>query len=124
MKQALPSETWILTHEPLYAVNHSGTLISNKTLQRLIEAQLTQSIKLIISGHVHMFEAINFTDSAPPQLIVGIGGTKTESRPTLPIDVQNAVVIQHTGYMVWDRDGQNWKGQLHDKGGSPIARCP
>jgi predicted phosphodiesterase len=124
VKRALPSETWILTHEPFYAVNHSGTLVSNKTLQRRIEAQLTQNIKLIASGHVHMFEAINFGDSTlPPQLILGMGGTKTESKPTLPIDVQNAVIIPHTGYMVWDRDGQNWNGQLHEKGAKPIANC-
>jgi hypothetical protein len=39
---------------------------------------LPPSIKMIVSGHIHMFEALSFGDDnppRPPQLVVGTGGT-------------------------------------------------
>ena len=37
--------------------------------------------------------------------------------------VISGVVLSHFGYMVWDREGTNWDGQLFDERGSPTVRC-
>jgi len=47
------------------------------------------AIKMIVSGHNHMFEALSFGDAKPPrapQLVVGTGGTKLAKKPEEPAD--------------------------------------
>lgn len=84
-----------------------------------------------MSGHVHAFEALSFKEANPahvPQLVVGDSGTKLAREPHVPNNVSGApvtsgVVFSHFGYMVWDREGTNWNGQLFDERGSPRVRC-
>ena len=86
---------------------------------------------MIVSGHIHIFEALSFGQTDPrrrPQLVVGTGGDKLAKKPEKPIvvddvTVDDALILKSFGYMVWDRDGANWKGELFDEDGSPIAHC-
>jgi hypothetical protein len=39
------------------------------------------------------------------------------------VPVDDALIVKSFAYMVWDRDGANWKGELFDEDGTPIARC-
>jgi hypothetical protein len=70
-----------LTHAPFNAVRRNKTTRKNQvanTLQQQAPGDLLPpAIKMIVSGHIHMFEALSFGDAKPPrapQLVVGTGG--------------------------------------------------
>ena len=79
---------------------------------------------MIVSGHIHIFEALSFGQTnlqRRPQLVVGTGGDKLAKKPEEPIvvdgvTVDDALILKSFGYMVLDRDGANWKGELFDEG--------
>jgi predicted phosphodiesterase len=91
---------WLLTHRPLYglrsykgaAPNHTGTYVfDNTTLQAAAvqPADLLSRFEMIVSGHIHSFEALNVeavvggqTLHRTPQLVVGIGGDNLEPLET------------------------------------------
>ena len=92
---------------------------------------LPRDIQMIVSGHVHTFEALSFRDinpPRPPQLVVGTGGVKLAKKPNKPDNisgapVNKALILKEFGYIVWDREGTNWSGELFSEDGAQIARC-
>lgn len=131
----IPSPAWLLTHAPFNAVRWDKTKrkneIANTIQQRALGDHLPKDIEMIVSGHVHMFEALSFGDANatnPAQLVVGTGGVKLAKKPNKPEDidgipVSDALILRDFGYMVWDRDGTNWKGSLFDEDNARLARC-
>lgn len=76
---------WLAAHHPLWGIssfNDKSPDIS--TLEETLQAALAQTtaqqlptnFKLLLAGHVHLFEALEFTDTRPPQFVFGGGGTK------------------------------------------------
>jgi len=133
--QAIPAPAWLLTHSPFNAIRRDKTTGENKVdntiLQEAVGDILSSDIAMIVSGHIHIFEALTFGQTDPqrrPQLVVGTGGDKLAKKPEKPIvvgdvTVDDVLILKSFGYMVWDRDGANWKGELFDEDGSPIAHC-
>ena len=131
----LDAPTWLLSHAPFNAVrlnkDTDADEVDDTIQQRALGSLLPATVKLIVSGHVHAFEAISFNGANSahvPQLVVGDSGTKLAREPHVPNNVSGAavtsgVVLSHFGYMVWDREGTNWNGQLFDERGSPRVRC-
>jgi hypothetical protein len=130
----IPSSAWILTHAPFNAVKsdkNGGDEIVNTVQQRALGDQLPKDIEMIVSGHVHTFEALSFADTnppKPPQLVVGTGGVKLAKKPKEPdevagVPVSDALILKRFAYMVWDRDGASWRGVLFDQDGAQLARC-
>jgi len=132
---SVQSPTWLLTHAPFNAVrlnkNNQEDQVDNTIEQRALGDLLPPAVKLIVSGHVHAFEALSFGEASPariPQLVVGNSGTKLAKQPEEPTEVggvrvTSGLILSKFGFMVWDRDGANWNGQLFDETGLPIARC-
>jgi hypothetical protein len=75
---------WLLTHKPLAGglLNLSGKeqVVTNATLQSLTKGALPPGIAVILSGHIHLAEALSFERAAakPFQIIAGNGGTLLE----------------------------------------------
>ena len=132
VESAIPSPAWMLTHVPFNAPvrTFAGTIVSDTIQHRAIGERLSRNIKMIASGHVHLFEALSFGGDTPPpaQLVVGTGGTELDAPPDElskinGSPVHNAFIRGHFGYMVWNREGPNWNGELHDQLGQPLAHC-
>ena len=77
--------TWFSAHHPIWGVsswNANSPNISalEPTLQAAVaksqQGALPKHINLLLAGHVHLFEALQFDDGRPPQFIFGGGGTK------------------------------------------------
>jgi hypothetical protein len=72
---------WVLTHKPLAGglLNLSGKeqIVTNATLQSIAKGALPPRIAVIVSGHIHLAEALSFERAAakPFQIIAGNGGT-------------------------------------------------
>jgi len=142
---SVPANAWLLSHAPFNAVRvgkkarndtddkalrQEGT-VDNTLQQQAIGGLLPPGIKMIVSGHIHLFEALSFGGRIPPQLVVGTGGDKLGKKPKVPAEIAGvpvtaSIVLKHFGYMVWDRDdrdGQKWKGELRNEDGAPMVRC-
>jgi hypothetical protein len=134
---SIPDYAWLTTHRPLNAMlaTPSGApsnIVSNKVLQRALGAVMPASVRMIVSGHIHFFQAVDFGGVRPPQLVVGTGGDNLDKMPPLTLmgadingrKVVNSATYSGFGYMVWDRvDDDLWAGTLFDVGGKPFNRC-
>jgi predicted phosphodiesterase len=136
---SIPPHAWLLTHSPFYGVRLDKKTQQNK-IDNTIEMDaigraLSPNIAMIVSGHIHIFEALSFarTDTQsgpqwPPQLVVGTGGDKLTKEPHEPDElfdrkVDHALIVRNFAYMMLDRDGANWKGTLFDEDGMRLAQC-
>jgi hypothetical protein len=139
---------WLLTHRPLFGLRsyknaaHNNTtsyIFDNTTLQAaaLQSADLLSSFEMIVSGHIHSFEALNVEAVVEgrifhrsPQLVVGVGGDNLEpleagcnvegGSETVRV---KGLAIRQFGYAVWDREGKGWRGSLFKADGKIMTRC-
>jgi len=127
-------DSWLVSHRPFNAVRrHKGNaqVVDNTVLQDAIGRRLPPAVKMIVSGHIHLFEALSFGDGDPPraaQLVVGTGGTELAKKPDVPSMINGAPVTaahfhKGFGYMRWDRHGALWNGTLLDTDGNDLVHC-
>ena len=130
----VPAEAWLTTHRPFNAMRGAkGQLkVENSVLQQALGPLLPAGVSMIVSGHIHFFQAVDFGGARPAQLVAGTGGDNLE--PMVPKPVAGATINGATalhaatrsgfGYMVWDRSGAGaWSGVVFDDRGKPIDRC-
>lgn len=73
--------SWLLTHKPvaggILRLNKAEHYVSYATVREAVDNTLPDGIQVVISGHIHLAEAVLFeADSArPAQIIAGHGGT-------------------------------------------------
>lgn len=129
----LPAEpaTWLLTHRPMWELGGKltgGTLTLNATLDAAEGDPRTLPVQLVLSGHVHLFEALAFADHRPPQIGVGTGGAVLTPLPPdivgVSIDsttVSDGTIRQEFGYALIDVDAKTL--EAHDKSGQLYVTC-
>jgi calcineurin-like phosphoesterase family protein len=132
----IPNNAWLITHRPFNAIfGESGGAqsndLANKVLQLALGADMPAGVRMIVSGHVHAFQAVDFGGTRPSQLVVGTGGDTLNQMPPMSIagtDVNGGKVVDFAthsgfGYMVWDRLDNIWVGTLFDVDGKAITHC-
>ena len=82
------SQSWLFTHRPLWAVSSyfdwnafkKDLSVTDKTMQAAIASsklgEFAPSVNLILSGHIHNFEALSFNVDRPALMVVGDSGTR------------------------------------------------
>lgn len=125
--------TWWVSHRPVWGVGNDFSL--NEALQRALaasEGKLPDGIVLALSGHMHIWEALTFTDRRSPQLIVGTGGTALDERIRrtiigLPIGgttIRFAKVERRWGYTILTpADGGAWTATFRNVNGRWRFSC-
>lgn len=94
------------------------------------------SIKLLLSGHVHVWEQLSFKSPQPTQFVAGFSGTQEDIVPlprSLPDDVYvapGAAVdrfsswVDGFGFMTMARTGpESWDIEVHDVNGKVVNHC-
>jgi hypothetical protein len=130
---------WLVTHRPVWAIVPAKLgpigpidVSINPTEQAAVRGLDLSRVQMVVSGHIHEFEALDFGPSRPPQLVAGTGGDITEDgAPTrmthhpVEIDGKTADLLQFArfGYLVLEREGTGWKGAFHDLDDRVIATC-
>jgi hypothetical protein len=96
-------ELWLVVHRPIWAaisgplgipIGGNATLIAASG-----DLSTFAAISLMLSGHIHTFEAINYAAKVPPQIVAGHGGDNLD--PT-PADLHGAIFQGHSGVSVKD----------------------
>jgi hypothetical protein len=94
------------------------------------------NIDILLSGHIHLWEAVSFSSPHPVQFIAGFSGTQEDTVP-LPAaappgasPAPGAVVqslsswIEGFGFMTLERAGADrWHVEVHDAAGAVVDTC-
>ncbi len=132
------SNAWLVTHIPLWGIRHVETTtgqerlsFDNPLLQAASGNALSPGVKLILAGHIHLFEFLSFTTSRAPQIVVGNGGTLLGPSVTTPLpglqvagaQVTAGRVLHQFGYLTLESAGAAWTATLRDTVGMPVLAC-
>jgi hypothetical protein len=129
----LDRETWFLTHRPIWAhLRAFGEIIDGDDTQRdAFGDGFPQAVSLILSGHLHGFQAIDLANR-PAQVISGNGGTELDPMPNE--DKRNREIAGSQarqvlsdagfGFLLLDRDGESdWWADVFDAQGDRRHSC-
>jgi hypothetical protein len=131
---------WIVTHRPVWGLVPIARLGPaaplevglNFTEQDAVRGRALGGVQMMVSGHVHDFQAITFGPARPAQLVVGSGGgVRIKADPAKPYgggrDIDGlegrSFSFSRFGYFVMDKDGEDWIGTFRDLTDQPVARC-
>ena len=135
--EALPvppgAASWLLMHKPPRAVVSFGPGLvagSNPDLVAALKDGYPPGVDLLISGHIHAFEAMNFKPPLPPQLLVGNGGSKLDTAPPdlRGLEIGGAMIADGMarpdfGFLLLQREADGWSGEGYDVSGKRVTRC-
>ena len=129
----LQRETWFLTHRPLWAHMRAFDEIINgdDTQREAFGAAMPQAITLVLSGHLHAFQALDMAHG-PAQVISGNSGTLLDPMPTgmeRDLKVAGSLARQIVndggfGFLMLTRTNQRgWHMDVLDAKGERRHRC-
>jgi hypothetical protein len=136
LAQLAPAGSWLVTHRPVHGILE-GTRgefeVETATFKDATGGTLPGAYALILSGHIHIAEAIAFEASSdrPPQLISGNSGTALDDIPTASPTagqlgdptVEDAETLSLFGFLTLEPDGGSWIATQRDATGLPIVGC-
>jgi hypothetical protein len=130
---------WLAAHRPIWAAISGplGIPIGGNATLIAASGDLSpfRGLSLMLSGHIHTFEAINYRANLPPQIVAGHGGDNLDRTPA---DLRGAIFQGHSGVRVKDglsvggfgflllskeEGGKGWSIQLYDSSGTPEREC-
>jgi hypothetical protein len=129
------TNAWLVDHHPFWGIraglNGAPPEPNTLALAEAWEQVSPQGIKLIVSGHTHLFELLSFDHNHPPQLIAGDGSTLL----TTPIPrnlehtaVPGATIVDSSsrhefGYSLLTKSGDSWTLRLKDPLNATLLTC-
>src|SRR5262249_43307825 len=106
---AIPAPGWFVHHRPIWAAVTGPLGIPIGGNLQLIDAtriasqqggpMIPSTVELMLSGHIHTFEAINYTKGVPPQIVAGNGGDNLD---VTPLNLRGAQFLGHSGVPAHD----------------------
>lgn len=129
---------WLVTHKPFWFVARTKPTLQNiqqqklNALQAAAQNNLSPQIKLLLAGHIHRFETLNFNDGRPPQIIVGNSGTQLDKPinsivlkgwKTAHATIDAGLTWSRFGYLTLEKTSDGWLAQPRDVNGKILVRC-
>ncbi|SBT45201.1 metallophosphoesterase family protein [Micromonospora auratinigra] len=138
-----PGDNFLLSHTPIWAVVGQSPFgnpeyidgdlekaVAGTTLQTL-----DAGIRLILSGHVHLYQMLDFDRSTaprrPPQVTVGDSGTALDpktwrdadliGKPVDGVPLGHLITVQAFGYAALRDIGTTWNLQFLNQFGTPVT---
>jgi hypothetical protein len=135
---ALPSLSskpmWLAMHHPIWGVVQLSYGMTGGGNATLIDAEemtgLPRNTDLLLAGHIHTFEAINYEGGLPPQLIVGEGGDRLDKAPpdlsgqsVYTAKIADGFSLPGYGFLLLTRDGDGWNIEIFNAQGQHERSC-
>jgi hypothetical protein len=128
---------WLLMHRPIWAAITGPLGLPVGGSQTMIAAAGTSGIpvSLMLSGHIHTFEAINYNpdNHVPPQIVAGTGGDLLTPAPSnlrgtifqgsSGVRVRDGISQDGFGFLLMTRNGDAWRIDLYDPQGLIVRTC-
>jgi len=140
---AVPAPVWFVHHRPIWAaitgplgipIGGNLQLIDAVRLASLHgEPLIAPSVELMLSGHIHTFEAINYAKDVPPQIVAGNGGDNLDVTPLnlrgaqfqghSGVTVADGLSVGGFGFLLMTRADGGWTIDLYDSAGAKTRTC-
>ena len=140
---AISAPVWFVHHRPIWAAVTGplgipiGGNIALIDAVRLAsprgEPPIASSVELMLSGHIHSFEAINYAGPVPPQIVAGNGGDNLHATPEnlrgaqfqghSGVTVADGLSVDGFGFLLMTRAGNGWDIDLYDQAGIKTRTC-
>jgi hypothetical protein len=128
---------WLLLHRPIWGAitGPFGVPIGgNQTLiASLRGAVIPDAVTLMLSGHIHSFEAINYAGKIPPQIVEGDSGDNLDLTPSdlkgalFPggsgVTVKDGISLPGFGFLLMIRSPSGWTLDLYRVDGRKEREC-
>jgi len=130
-----PRGAWLTTHRPVSGLleDQGGTYeVENASYEASAGDTLTGEYGLVLSGHIHLGEALTFDESSnrPPQLISGNSGTALDDAPEgspsgapFQTDVEEAETFSAFGFLTLEPGPDGWVATQREADGSSVLVC-
>ena len=140
---AIPTPVWFVHHRPIWAATTGPLGIPVGGNLALIDAvrvaalsggpPIAPNVELMLSGHIHTFEAINYAGNVPPQIVAGNGGDNLHVTPAnlrgtqfqgfSGVTVADGLSVGGFGFLLMTRAEDGWTIDLYDSAGAKIRTC-
>jgi len=137
------SPVWLIHHRPTWAaitgplgipIGGNLTLMEASRLNAAHGAPLIPpGVELMLSGHIHSFESINYTRGVPPQIVAGNGGDSLHITPRnlrgtqfqghSGVTVADGLSVGGFGFLLMTKAGDGWTIDLYDSAGTKTRTC-
>ncbi len=134
---AYKAPVWALMHRPIWAAVSGplGVPIGGNATE--IEAAgkdgIPKPVELLVAGHIHTFEAINYKDKVPPQILAGGGGDLLDKTPldlagtifqgSSGVSVKDGLSINGFSFLLMTRRAPGWDIVVLDQDGKLLRKC-
>lgn len=117
---------WLADHHPFWGFSEtaaaSSAAVTPETLEPAWQQAAPQGIRLILSGHVHLFEFVVGAGDRPNQLIAGDSGTQLDTGIS-GASVAAGTVEHDFGFTQMKSQHAGWNLTLKNSRGAPLVRC-
>jgi hypothetical protein len=129
-----PAPVFLVMHRPIWGVVRFpfGMVFGgNRTMMAAQdEGGIPANVALMISGHIHTFEAINYEKGAPPQILAGEGGDLLDEAPSDlsgrsvgTVKISTGLSIPGYGFLKFAGSGLSWVIDVLSANGSIERSC-
>jgi hypothetical protein len=140
---AIAGPVWFVHHRPIWGAVTGPLGIPVGGNLTLIDADriavqhgaplLAPNVELMLSGHLHTFEAINYAKTVPPQIVAGNGGDDllitpknlrgTQFQGHSGVTVADGLSVGGFGFLLMTRTEGGWTIALYDSAGTKTRTC-
>jgi hypothetical protein len=125
---------WLAMHRPIWGAITGPAGIplgGNATLiAALGDSPAVNAASLMLAGHIHTFEAMNYAKVTPPGIVAGFGGDNLD---VTPVDlsganlsgtyVKDGLSLPGFGFLMMEQDGEGWRIDVHKVDGAIERVC-
>jgi hypothetical protein len=125
---------WLAMHRPIWGIVQLPFGIvtgGNRTMMAAQEPEgIPKAVSLLLAGHIHTFEAINYDKGAPPQILAGEGGDLLDTAPrdlsgrsVGALKITSGLSLPGYGFLMFNRSRPGWKVHVLSQDGAEEAVC-
>jgi hypothetical protein len=136
----IPAPVWFVHHRPIWGavtgplgIPVGGNLTLIQAAQQTAAPAVPPNVELMLSGHLHTFEAINYAGHVPPQIVAGNGGDDllvtpknlrgTQFQGHSGVTVADGLSVGGFGFLLMSKAADGWTIDLYDPSGALTRQC-
>jgi Calcineurin-like phosphoesterase len=124
---------WLAMHRPIWGavtVMGMGAGGNRTMIGALNDTNVLSPVSLMLAGHIHTFEALNYRHNLPPGLVAGFGGDALDAAPPdlsglnlSGTTVKTGLSLGGFGFLLMTRAKIGWKIDVYKVDGTVEERC-
>lgn len=129
-----PPPVWLVMHRPIRGVVDFpfGMVVGgNRTMLAAEDRSgIPANVSLLLAGHIHTFEAMDYANDSPPQIVAGEGGDLLDHAPADlsgrsvgGSTISSGLSLPGYGFLLFTREQEGWNIHVLTQDGVEEALC-